>query len=135
MSHPFLYLKNTNPQSEGFRDFVWFGLSMFDSRYDFVPDYALQDFAMSNGNFIYTIGSKHYFDKPVRIGERKTIRRNIKADIQKGIETAHQYGFINNTTINDVVLDGTNIGWEVPGVYDVGVTLYKLSITAIVTTK
>ena len=127
----FLYLKNTNSQSKGFHDFVWFGLSMFDSRYDFVPDYALQDFAMPNGSFIFTLGSKHYFDKPVEIGKRKTIRRNIKSDICKGIETAHQYGFINHTTIHDVALDGTNIGWEVPGVYDVGVTIYKMNITVI----
>ena len=127
----FLYLKNTNPQSKGFHDFLWFGLSMFDSRHDFVPDYAAQDFAMPNGSFIYTLGSKRYLDKPVEIGKRQTIRRDILNDLREAIETAHKRGFITNTTIDDVVLDGTNIGWEVPGVYDVGVTLHKLSVTVV----
>jgi hypothetical protein len=124
-----LYLTNKNPQSKGLHDFVWFGVSMFDSRYGFVPDYAAQDFAMSNGNFIYTLGSKRYLDKPVKIGERQTIRYDISDDIRKGIETAQRNGFIINTTIDDVTLDGMNIGWEVPGIYDVGVTLYKISLT------
>jgi hypothetical protein len=127
----FLYLKNTNRQSNGFRDFLWFGVSMFDSRHDFVPDYAAQDFAMPNGSFIFTLGSKRYFDKPVEIGKRQTIRHNILDGIREAVETAHQRGFITNTTIDDVVLDGTNIGWEVPGTFDVGVTLHKFSVTVV----
>ncbi|MCL2118373.1 MAG: hypothetical protein FWH27_08115 [Planctomycetaceae bacterium] len=127
----FLYLKNTNQDSKGFRDFLWFGLSMFDSRYEFVPDYAAQDFAMPNGSFIYTLGSKRYFDKPVAVGERRTIRHDILNDLCKAVETAHQRGFITNTTLADMILDGTNIGWEVPGTCDVGVTLHKLSVTVV----
>lgn len=127
----FLYVKNTNEQSKGFRDFLWFGVSMFDSRYDFVPDYAAQDFAMPNGSFIFTLGSKRYLEKPVEPCKRQTIRRNIKPDINQAIKTAHERGFIIGTTTDDVVLDGTNIGWEVPGTYDVGVTLHKLSVTVV----
>jgi len=124
----FLYLKNTNTESKGFHDFVWFGLSLFDSRHDFVPDYAAQDFAMPNGSFIYSLGTRRFFDTPVKVGERKTIRHNILDNIREGIETAHKNGFITNTTFDDVILDGMNIGWEVPGTYDVGATLYKLSV-------
>jgi len=127
----FLYLKNTNTESKGLHDFLWFGLGMFDSRYDFVPDYYLQDFAMPNGSFIYLLGAKRFFDTPVKIGERKTIRYNISDSVREAIETAHKNGFITNTTIDDVVLDGMNIGWEVPGTYDVGATLHKLSITVV----
>ena len=127
----FLYLKNTNEQSQGFRDFLWFGLSMFDSRHDFVPDYAMQDFAMPNGSFIRSLGTKRFFDKPVKVGERRTIRYNIRDEIQEAIAIAHKNGFIVNTTIADVVLDGMNIGWEVPGTYDIGATLHKLSVKVV----
>lgn len=127
----FLYLKNTNPASQGFHDFLWFGLSLFDSRYDFVPDYALQDFAMPNGCFIRSLGTKRFFDKPVKIGEQRTIRYNILDEIQKAIEIANEKGFLMHTTMNDVVLDGTNIGWEIPGTYEVGATLHKLSVMVI----
>jgi len=127
----FLYLKNTNSESKGFRDFLWFGISMFDSRYGFVPDYAAQDFAMPNGSFIRSLGTKRFFDQPVTIGERRTIRYNILDEIQKAIEIAHENGFLTHTTRNDVVLDGTNIGWEIPGTHKAGVTLHKLSVTVI----
>jgi len=128
----FLYMKNTNPESKGFHDFVWFGLSMFDSRHEFVPDYAAQDFnAQATGNFIRSLGTKRFFDKPIKVGERVTIRYNILDSIREAIEIAHQNGFIVNTTIDDVVLDGTNIGWEVPGTYDVGATLHKMSVTVV----
>lgn len=127
----FLYMKNTNEQSKGFRDFLWFGISMFDSRYDFVPDFAMQDFAMPHGSFIYSLGSKRFFDKPVVLGERRTIRHDILNDIREAIETAHKHGFITHTTLGDVVLDGMNIGWEVPGTYDVGATLHKMSVKVV----
>jgi len=127
----FLYVKNTNPQSKGFHDFLWFGLSMFDSRHDFVPDYAMQDFAMPSGSFIRSLGTRRFFDKPITVGERRTIRCNILDEIREAIEIAHKHNFITNTTIDDVVLDGINIGWEVPGTYAVGATLHKLSIRVI----
>jgi hypothetical protein len=127
----FLYLKNTNSESKGFRDFLWFGISMFDSRHDFVPDYAAQDFAMPNGSFIRSLGTKRFFDKPIAVGERRTIRYNILDEIQKAIEIANERGFLTHTTLNDVVLDGTNIGWEIPGTYSVGATLHKMSVMVI----
>ena len=129
----FLYLKNTNPESAGLRDFLWFGLGMFDSRHDFVPDYAAQDFGVDNGstNFIRTLGTHRFFDEPVRVGERQTIRYNIVDAIQEAIDIAHQNGYIVNTTIDDVVINGTNIGWEVPGTYHVGATLHKMSVTVV----
>jgi hypothetical protein len=127
----FLYLKNTDPESKGFHDFVWFGLSMFDSRHDFVPDYAMQDFAQPNGSFIRSLGTKRFFDEPLKVGERRTIRFNIREEIREAIALAHKNGFIVNTTFDDVVLDGTNIGWEVPGTYDVGATLHKISVTVV----
>jgi len=126
------YMKNTNRESKGYRDFLWFCLQLFDSRYDFAPDFAMQDFnpqgAQGNGHFIRLLGSKRYFDKPVVVGERQTLRYDIRDAVQEAIEVAHKHGFIVNTTIDDVILDGTNIGWEVPGTYDVGATLYKMSV-------
>jgi len=127
----FLYMKNTNPQSKGRHDFLWFGVSMFDSRYEFVPDFAFQDFSQPNGSFIYMLSSKRYLDTPVEVGKRQTIRRDILNDIHEAIETAQKNGFLTNTTIDDVILDGMNIGWEVPGTYHVGATLHKMSVAVV----
>ncbi|MGL6227375.1 MAG: hypothetical protein ACRC10_12215 [Thermoguttaceae bacterium] len=127
----FLYLKNTNSQSKGFHDFVWFGLSLFDNRYDFVPLYAAQDFAVSNGRFIYTLGSQRYLTEKVEVGKRQRIRFDILPEIEQAVKTAHKRGFIPYTLIGDLVIDGMNIGWEIPGVFDVGLTFYHLKIDVV----
>jgi hypothetical protein len=127
----FLYLKNTNKQSKGFHDFLWFGVSLFDSRRDFTSTYAAQDFAMPNGKFIYTVGNKAYLTKKVEVGQRQKIQYDILPEIQKALDTAHQKGFIIHSTTQDMVFDGMNIGWEIPGVYDVGMTFHQLRIEVV----
>jgi hypothetical protein len=104
---------------------------MWDCRNEFVPDYAMQDFGVPNGSFIRSLGTKRFFDEPVKVGTRQTIRYNIRDEIQEAIAIAHKNGFIVNTTIDDVVLDGMNIGWEVPGTYEVGTILHKMSVTVV----
>jgi hypothetical protein len=127
----FLYLKNTNKQSKGFHDFLWFGISFFDSRHDFTSTFAAQDFAMPNGKFIYTIGNKKYLTQKVEVGQRQKIQYDILPEVQKALDTAHQKGFIVHSNIQDMVFDGMNIGWEIPGVYDAGMTFHQLSVEVI----
>lgn len=124
----FLYLKNQNRESKGFHDFLWFGLSLFDARRDFTKLYAAQDFAMPEGRFIYTLGSESYLKEKVSVGKRHRVRFDILPEIQKALEVAHSRGFILHSTVADMSFDGTNIGWEIPGVYDVGITFHHLSI-------
>lgn len=124
----FLYLENTNPQSKGYKDFLWFGLSIFDNRHDFVPLYANQDIAMPNGSFIYTLGSQSYLKEKIVVGKRQKVRYNILPEIQKAIDAAHQRGFFSGSAREDLVFSGTNIGWEIPGMFDVGITFYTLSV-------
>jgi len=86
---------------------------------------------MPNGSFIYTLGSKSYLKEKVEVGKRQKVRYNILPEIQKAIDTAHQRGFISNSTREDMFFDGTNIGWEIPGVFDAGITFYKLSVEVV----
>jgi len=127
----FLYLKNINPKSPGFRDFLWFGMSLFDNRQDFTTLYANQDFAMPDGSFIYTLGSDSYLKEKVEVGRRQKVRIDILPEIRKALETAHSRGFMTKSTIDDLVFDGTNIGWEIPGVFDVGMTFHNLSVEVV----
>lgn len=126
----FLYVKNTNPESKGEHDFLWFGLSLFDARYDFTDLYAAQDFAMPDGKFIYTLGSKTLLkEKPVP-GKRLNIRCDILPEIRKGVQAAHEKGFIKNSQVEDMIIDGMNLGWEIPGTYKAGIKFYRLEITS-----
>ncbi|MGL6195330.1 MAG: hypothetical protein ACRC2T_10970 [Thermoguttaceae bacterium] len=122
----FIYLINGNKESKGFGDFLWFGLSFFDNRYDFVPLYANQDFAMPDGKFIYTLSSKSYLDEKVTVGKRFYVKYDILPHIEEGMKTAQERGFLTHSSFRDMSLNGMNIGWEVPGTFDVGVKIYKM---------
>ena len=124
----YLYLKNTNKKSQGFGDFLWFGISLFDDRHDFIPLYAHQDFAVPNGKFIYTLGSAAYMKEKVAVGKRFKVRINLLPEIEKALAKANANGFLEHSTVKDMCFDGTNIGWEIPGMFDVGVTIHRLSL-------
>lgn len=125
----YLYLKNTNPNSKGYHDFLWFGLALFDNRYEFVPLYAAQDFAMPEGKFIYTLGSRSVVDEKIKPGKRYKIRLDILPEIEKALKTAKENGFLLHSELADLSFDGTNIGWELPGSFDVEATIHQISVT------
>lgn len=124
----FLYLKNMEKDSPGRHDFLWFGLSFFDSRHDFTPDYAAQDFAVPDGKFIYTVGSRHLLAEKIAKNRRFTICRDILPDIRRAVETAHEKGFIPYTAVEDLTLDGMNIGWEITGKMDAGMRIHRIKL-------
>ena len=124
----FLYLKNTREESPGRHDFVWFGLSLFDSRHDFTTLYAARDFAVPEGKFIYQAGSESFLNEKVTPGKRVTVRRDILPDIRAAIDAAHAQGFILHSNFEDMTLDGMNIGWEIPGMFDAGMTIHRLRV-------
>lgn len=128
----FLYLKNTSGGA-GQREFLWFGLSLFDNREQFTKTYAAQDFAMENGNFIYTVGSERFLTESVALGKRLRVRYDILPELRHALATAKQRGFMKASSMDELVLDGMNIGWEVPGVFDSGIIVHRLQIEAIPT--
>lgn len=127
----FIYLKNQDKNSPGYGDFLWFGLSFFDNRHEFVPLYANQDFAMPNGSFIYTLGSKLYLDAPPTVGRRFPVHYDILPHIIDAMDTAKERGFLTQSQYQEMTLDGMNIGWEIPGMFEVGVRINSMQIEVV----
>ncbi len=127
----FLYLRGVDTENPNrYKNFTWFGISVFDNRKDFTDDYAARDFAMQNGQFIYTIGSKHTLRDKVEVGKRRRIKIDILPHVKKALEIGHARGFMEGTRYEDTLFDGMNIGWEIPGLFDAGMTVHRFSITA-----
>ena len=128
----FLYLRGVDREKPGkYKNFTWFGISVFDNRKDFTDDYAAQDFAMQNGQFIYTIGSKHTLKDKVEVGRRLKIEIDILPYVKKCLVAGHEKGFMLGTEYEDTLFDGMNIGWEVPGVFDCGITVHRFTVTPV----
>lgn len=128
----FLYLRGVDPNdTKRYNNFTWFGISMFDNRKDFTDDYVAQDFAMENGQFISTIGSKHTLKEKVEVGRRMKIKIDILPYAKTCLEKAHEKKFMKGTDFEHTLFDGMNIGWEVPGVFNCGMTVHRFVVTPI----
>ena len=111
-------------------DFFWFGLPIFDSRYPFLSPYQHVDsgFVGATNRLIYSLGSDTYFDTPVQVGEE----RILELDILPYIKQAYLYGFdhgaMQNSSWDRLVLNYMNLGWELPGSFESGITISELSV-------
>lgn len=123
---------NTNYESEdgGKRNqFMWFGLPIFDSRYDFVDAYSHADtgFVGATNTIIYSISSKNYLSEKIVYGKKYT----MTLDILPFIKDAYLYGFsqgaMENCEWSDLVLNYMNLGWELPGSFKASATIKNLS--------
>ena len=61
-------------------------------------------------------------------GKRMRTSTNILPIIQRAFELAQSRGFMRKTNKDDLHITSTNVGWEVPGTYNVSATIRKLNI-------
>lgn len=109
----------------------WFGVPVYDSRYDYVPQYIGGDtgFVGATNSLIYSITSKDYLGtSKLEMGKKYT----ISLDVLDYIKTAFIYGVSNNYLPNcsfeNLKLSYLNFGWELPGEFDVSSTLSNLDV-------
>ncbi len=108
--------------------YFWFGVSMFDSRYDFMAPSAMFD--EGTNSMMIGSGTEVILSEPVRAGKTYRIRYDMIEDMKKGLETCHEKGILTNTTVDDLYLCDFNLGWELPGIYDVSVTFENFGVYA-----
>jgi hypothetical protein len=125
----FLTIQNQEKDSPGFGDFLWFGVPIFDNRYRTSNTYAAKDFAGS-GKFIFTPGSPNYTSGSLHNPGWVMFRAELLPLIREGLATAQRQGFLKNSSEKHFRVAGINMGWEVPGVFDVEVHVRKLHLTA-----
>ncbi len=140
----FLYLSNLNPHSAGYKDMIWFGIPFFDNRHEYSDLYAHEDFGQEGAShkMIYTIagreiyyeGNSFYKDGKVHPDRDHWI--NVQLDvlphIKNALEVAHKNNFMMGSALADLFISGMNIGWEVPGTFDVSMSVKDLQLTSIV---
>ncbi len=113
--------------------FLWFGLAFFDTRYEKTTLAYSQDFAGGNaGNFIYSLGAETLMNNEnFVLGKEYEIELDILPYISQALDKAKESGFMPNTHLSDCIISGVNIGWELPGAWDVSATLGNISLQGI----
>ena len=126
----FIYVKNVNPDSPGYNEFLWFGFNIYNPKALYAPTVSQQDYAGGTaGNYIYSIGAaKWNNNKRVKIGDTVELNMDMFTAVQEGLDKAHAAGFMMGTTIDDVAITGMNIGFEVFDVWDIQTTIFDMGV-------
>ena len=124
----FLTLQNSNRRSQGFGRFVWFGIPLYDDRARIPPEHKQRDTAGSD-MFIYTPAGDLFSPRSAHDGEWIQVDCDLRPLLIEALETAWRRGFLDESRdLADYRLTGMNLGWEVPGVFDVEMGVRGLSL-------
>ncbi len=124
----FLSVQNLEKGSPGFGDYLWFGVPVYDNRYRTSSTYAAPDTAGS-GKYIYTPGSEHYTSASTHEEGWVTFDADLLPLIREGLATARAQGFLKGLEDDGLFrIAAINMGWEVPGTFDVEMQIRRLSL-------
>ncbi|MBP8950824.1 MAG: hypothetical protein KBI47_00425 [Armatimonadetes bacterium] len=125
----FITVQNRNRAAQGYGDFLWFGIPVYDNRMEFAKPFMAPD--QAHRKFIYTPGGEAYMDRSVHTGEWTTLAADLVPLIRRGLEEAWSRGHLpTSRNIEDFRLTGFSLGWEAPGPYEAAIQIRNLSIKA-----
>ncbi|MDD7619442.1 MAG: hypothetical protein PUJ43_06355 [Bacillales bacterium] len=125
---------DSNPEEVGMNGTgMWFGVPIYDSRYDYVDRYIGGDtgFVGSTNRMIYSIASQSYMGRgPVEMNHTYKIRIDVLDLLKEAFIYGVKNDYLPNCLWNNLYLTYMNFGWELPGQYKVSSTLSNLDIHA-----
>lgn len=124
----FFSVQNLNPKSPGYGKYLWFGVPIYDDRHRVVPAFHAQDTG-GTSMYIYTPASDTFSAKSAHDGEWIAIDRDLLPLMIQGLRQAWQRGFLKESeSLADYRIAGMNVGWELPGTFDVELQIRGLSL-------
>jgi hypothetical protein len=127
----FFAIGNTNKQSAGFQDFLWFGVPIYDNRARFPPAFKAQDFG-GTAKFIFTPEGREFTSVSAHDGNWVTIDRDLLPLMRQSLDTAWSQGYLKGSrNFADYAICAMTMGWELPGTFDVNMQVRNFSLKII----
>jgi len=126
----YFYIKGTQN-----RDFVWFGLHLFDSREQ--PEGKLGGLYVgydggkedASGEMIYNVGSEDlYADCAIVQGDWVHVELDLKPHMERLFAHGQAEGYLRSSELRELVINGMNVGWETIGTFDHTMEMKNLSL-------
>ena len=138
-------VKNCNPDSFDYNQYFWMNIPLYDGRslsdelWKTFKESAFLDYGKEDksSTFIYMAPSDGYLtEEGVEVGKRYRITLDLIPYLEKALTTIQQldenknsdFPLLLNTTMDDLCINQFYIGWEVPGTFNCGATIYKNSL-------
>lgn len=130
----YFYAKNSKTN-----DFCWFGLQLFDNRWELSDNYCAYDGgkADASGAMIFSIGSKYIYEagktlykdgKPNAGGDWIHVSIDIKPFLEEMFRLGNNDNYFKSKSLDELVLNGMNLGWETIGTFDHTMSVRNLSL-------
>ena len=120
-------------------DYIWFGVPLYDARGMAREDTVQYD--KGTAHYIYGVAVHNYMDEYIESSTFDTdylpIQTDIKFDyniyplFKSAFEQVQASGGMQGARFEDMAVTYMNMGWEIPGTYDVGVTIRGMDIYGI----
>jgi len=129
----FFTVQNRNPQSSGFGDMLWFGIPVYDNRNRIPKEHKAKDFnpKVSGGTekFIFTPDGSTFTPDSAHDGQWITLDKDLLPLMHEALTLAWARGFLpGSRNPADYYFGGMNMGWELPGTFDVDMQVRNLSL-------
>jgi len=123
----FLSIQNLNHRSPGYGKYLWFGIPIYDDRERSPKGAAAKD--KGTGMYIFSTPSAKFTSRSAHDKDWISLNADLLPLVRKGLETAWTNDFLTESkSESDYFVAGMNMGWEVPGVFDVDMQVRNLSI-------
>ena len=131
-------IPNGKPGSEDLDDYIWFGVSFFDDRYEVQSSYVALDGdpkTIGTGKLIYRLGDQKTIDTILGgvnpySGDWAHIEFDLKRYLPEALAAAQKRGLLTHSEPDDFVIAHFNFGWETPGVYESTLEIKNLHLRA-----
>ncbi len=123
-------VQNLNPNNSGCcAEYVWFGITLYDDRYDVPGLSTLQD-AGGTERYIYNVGAAPFVNQGLQPGGTGLLfEGDLLPMMREALLSAWEHGFLTGSNVlSDYRIGGMNIGWEVTGLNDVSMRVSDLSL-------
>ncbi len=117
---------------------MWYGIPVLDTRYDYIEFYANRDFVGGvEGRLIYNMPSNLYMGKDkIKTNHTYHVDVDILNIPNYNLKDAYRYSYEHNyfkiePNVDNIAINYINLGWEIPGPYDVSATISNLDIYTI----
>lgn len=124
----FLTVQNRNRESAGYGKYLWFGVPLYDDRSRIPPAHKAKDTAGSS-MFIYTPAGEVFTQHSAHDRQWIRVDKELRPLLVEALESAWERGFLRESRdLGDYRVTGMNLGWEVPGIFDVEMQTRGLSL-------
>ena len=129
----YITLQNRNKSSDNYGSYVWLGVPLWDNRKIGKETELFAQLDTGTSSLMYNSSTREYYSQ-FNDSKMPLIHQKAKAtfEVVKAARIAYDYaishGYLGSTKFEDLYIGATNFGFEVSGLYNIGVHIDNIGV-------